>query len=124
MSKQIKLKDISLHLYLEFNDITSKVSLRFSPRQTGNRSIYLANVNEKLLRYQRWEENMDPSSLGHKSPQDVALRLIKEAYQDLPFLREVDKVIIHTSGLSLFHIAEAIESLSKRELDLRNIRVR
>jgi len=67
---------------------------------------------------------MDPSSLGHKSPQDVALRLIKEAYQDLPFLREVDKVIIHTSGLSLFHIAEAIESLSKRELDLRNIRVR
>jgi hypothetical protein len=82
----------------------------------------LANVNEELLRYWRWEEIMDPS-LGY-SPQDLALRLIKKAYQDLPFLKEVDKVIIHTSGLALFHIAEAIESLSKQELDFRNIRVR
>lgn len=126
MPRQIKLKDISLHLYLEFNDTTPKISLRFSPRQSGNRSIYLANVNEELLRYWRWEEIMDPS-LGY-SPQDLALdlalRLIKKAYQDLPFLKEVDKVIIHTSGLALFHIAEAIESLSKQELDFRNIRVR
>jgi hypothetical protein len=87
----------------------------------------LANVNEKLLRYRRWEEIIAPS-LGHISPQDLALdlalRLIKKAYQDLPFLKEVDKVIIHTSGLALFHIAEAIESLSKQELDFRNIRVR
>jgi hypothetical protein len=83
----------------------------------------LANVNEKLLRYWRWEETIHPL-LVHISPQDLALRLIKKAYQDLPFLKEVDKVIIHTSGLTLFHIAEAIESLSKQELDFRNIRVR
>jgi len=90
----------------------------------------LADVNEKLLRYWRWEEIIAPSlvHINPISPQDLALdlalRLIKKAYQDLPFLKEVDKVIIHTSGLTLFHIAEAIESLSKQELDFRNIRVR
>ncbi len=75
---------------------------------------------------------MDPS-LGY-SPQDLALdltlRLIKKAYQDLAFLKDVNKVIIkviiHTSGLARFYwdLAEAIGDLSKQEVDFRNIRVR
>jgi len=124
MSKQIKLKDISLHLYLFYDNSTSRVTLRFSPRQSGNRSIYLTDLDKELLRYQRWGKNIHPLLKDARKPEAFALELIEEAYQNLPFLKDVNKVIIHSRGFDLFHLAEIIESLSERESGFKNIRVR
>lgn len=115
MFKQIKLKDLSLHLYLSFSD--NKVRLRFSPRESGNRSIYWTNINERLLRYQHWDKEISPSV--ETRPDSLALEIIKKAYQDLPFLKEVEKVIVYSKGFDLFRLATALESSN-----FKNIRVR
>jgi len=121
MKKPIKLEKISLHLYLLCNG--SKIRLRFSPNQYGNKSIFYTNVDQKLLRYKRWEDTLLPSS-KNVDLEAPALNLIRQAYNDLPFLKDVDRVIIHTKGLNLVNLAKLVEASTTKELLFRNLRIR
>ena len=89
-------------------------------------------IDEKFLRYHRWEEDIEQlpdEKIVDAGPVIATVRLIKKAYRDIPFLKQVAKTIFYTKNIDLsrdqfFELARTIECLSTDEAIFKNVVVR
>ncbi len=116
-----RLEEINLHLDLSRRD--SMLMLMFNPNRRGNKRIQKI-IDESYLRIYYWKENI-PQWM-EEAPEIVFIRLIKRAYTEVPFLKDVAKAIVHYRAPqeNVLRLASIAEFLKEIASEFSNLSIR